>query len=77
MKSVDLSSRDDFSVQFRFRFNDSVNDAIVPVQSLAATKNSPAELVSDHRSTGNRYEINFNRCVSNNTCNKSSHSVNI
>ncbi|MFS7944471.1 putative transcription factor C2C2-CO-like family [Helianthus anomalus] len=63
MKSVDLSSGDDFPFNFGFRFNDSVNDAVVPVQS-------PAELVSDHRSTGNRYEINFNRCVSNNTCNK-------
>ncbi|KAF5802676.1 putative transcription factor C2C2-CO-like family [Helianthus annuus] len=62
-QSVDLSSADDFLFNFGFRINDSVNDAVVPVQS-------PAELVSDHRSTGNRYEINFNRCVSNNTCNK-------
>ncbi|KAM0046787.1 putative transcription factor interactor and regulator Znf-B family [Helianthus debilis subsp. tardiflorus] len=64
MKSVDISLGDDFLFNFGFRFNDSVNDGVVPVQSLVATKNSPAELVSNHRSTENRYKINFNRCVS-------------
>ncbi|KAF5797966.1 putative transcription factor interactor and regulator Znf-B family [Helianthus annuus] len=80
MKFVDMSLGDDFLFNFGFRFNDSVNDGVVLVQSLVATKNSPAELVFNHRSTGNRYKINFNRCVSNNIYNKSnsqSHSVNI